>query len=37
MTTADTPPVSQYKIKIEGNESKEQFCVVTKQKFLQKR
>ncbi len=37
MTTVDTPPVSQVIINKEGNESKEQLSVVTKQKSLQKR
>lgn len=33
MMISDEPPVSQFKIDAEGNESKEQFSVVTKQKF----
>lgn len=37
MARLDEPPVSQQKIGIEGNESKEQFSVLTKQKFLKKR
>lgn len=33
MMIADEPPVSQRKIDAERNESKEQFSVVTRQKF----
>ena len=33
MMISDEPPVSQFKIEVEGNESKEQFNLVTNQNF----
>ena len=37
MARLDEPPISQLKIDAERNESKEQFSVATRQKFLRKR